>query len=237
MKSKWIKAAAVVLSGILLTGAANAAEKDQAQDQSAETHRLDPVKKAIELTLATGYAQGMGNVGANLPSLTDNGTAGGEAEIGVGYRIIPHLTLGIYASGASYGRGSQVDSSTNLYSATAGAQADWHFLPGRSDWDPWVSLGTGWRGYWLNDNQGTTSMHGWEIGRLRVGVDYRIIKEIAIAPVIGADLTAFFTESTPSSNGWSNIASPKVNTFLFAGLQGRFDIATGSESSSQVASR
>jgi hypothetical protein len=237
MNSKWITAAAVAVGSMLIAGAASAAEKDQPQDTSAENHALDPVSNALELRLATGYAQGVGNVGANMPTLTDVGTAGGEVEVGVGYRLIPQLTLGVYGSGAAYGRGSQVDSSTNLYSATAGAQADWHFVPGRSEWDPWVSLGTGWRGYWLNDSQGTTSLQGWQLARLRVGVDFRVDKAVAIAPVIGADLTTFFTESTPASNGSSNIHSPNVNTFLFAGIQGRFDIPTGSDSSSRVASR
>jgi hypothetical protein len=237
MNSKWVAAAAVAVGSMLIAGAANAAEKDQAQDTSAENGRLDPISNAVELRVATGYAQGVGNVGANMPSLTDTGTAGGEVELGVGYRLIPQLTLGVYGSGAAYGRGSQVDSSTSLYSATAGAEADWHFLPGRSEWDPWVSLGAGWRGYWLNDSQGTTSLQGWQIARLRVGVDFRIDKAVAIAPVIGADLTTFFTQSTPVSNGSTNIQSPNVNTFLFAGIQGRFDIPTGSDSPSRVASR
>jgi hypothetical protein len=54
--------------------------------------------------------------------------------------------------------------------------------------------------------------------------------------VIGADLSTFFTQSTPEANGFHNLASPQVNTFLFAGLMGRFDLAAESPRS-QVASR
>jgi hypothetical protein len=79
-------------------------------------------------------------------------------------------------------------------------------------------------------------MQGMDWAKLRIGVDYRIDRAIAISPVIGADLTTFFSQSTPTSNGFASISSPTVNTFVFAGLQGRFDIPTGA-GASQVASR
>jgi hypothetical protein len=190
----------------------------------------------VELTIGTGYAQGFGNVGAGQPSLTDIGTAGGAVQLGAGYRLIPQLTLGAYGSGAMFGKGDQVDSSANLYSATAGFQADWHFWPAAHEFDPWVSLGTGWRGYWAHADQGNTAMQGWEIAKLQVGLDYRIDRAIAVSPVVGIDMTTFFSQSTPTSNGFHSISSPDVNAFLLAGVQGRFDIPVGSDAS-QVASR
>jgi hypothetical protein len=238
MKTKWIYAAAIVVGSTVVGRIASAQEmpvRDHAQTNE-NSHRLDPVKNAVELTIGTGYAQGLGDIAANQPTLTDVGTAGGSVQLGVGYRLIPQLTLGVYGSGSAFGRADQVDSSTNIYSATSGVQADWHFLPGHSEWDPWVSLGTGWRGYWLDSNKGNSSLQGWEIGKLQVGVDYRIDKAISVSPVLGADLTAFFTQETPTSNGYANVQNPHVNTFVFAGFQGRFDIPTGS-GSSQVASR
>src|SRR5207237_4036085 len=128
------------------------------------------------------------------PSFTDLAQAGGRLQVGVGYRLMPQLTLGVYGSGAMFGRGDSVDSSSKLYTASAGVQADWHFLPSGSELDPWVSLGTGWRGYWVNADQGTTSLHGLELAKLQVGVDYRIAPAVAIAPVIGADLSTFLTQ-------------------------------------------
>jgi hypothetical protein len=58
----------------------------------------------------------------------------------------------------------------------------------------------------------------------------------SLSIVIGSTLTTFFSQQTPQSNGYASIQSPQVNTFLFAGLQGRFDVPTGS-GASQVASR
>jgi hypothetical protein len=75
-----------------------------------------------------------------------------------------------------------------------------------------------------------------EIAKLQVGLDYRIDQAVSIGPVVGADLSTFFTQSTPGSNGFSNISSPQVNTFVFAGLMGRFDVPT-QLNRSQVAAR
>jgi hypothetical protein len=237
MKSKWMSAAAISLTSMAVTGAAGAQERDQVNNAGDEKSRdLPPATHAVELTVGTGYAQGFGDVGSGVPKLTDMGQAGGAVQVGVGYRLIPQLTLGVYGAGAMFSRSDQIDTSSNLYSASAGVQADWHFLPSRHEFDPWVSLGAGWRGYWINADQGTTSLHGLQLAKLQVGVDYRVAPAISISPVVGADMSMFLTESTPGSNGYRNIANPNVNTFLFAGLMGRFDIPTES-SESRVASR
>jgi hypothetical protein len=230
MNTKSIAAVAVTLASVAVSGTALAEERDQAASASAAS--LAPAVHAVEVTVGTGYAQAFGDIAANRPSLTDIGQPGGAVQLGVGYRLIPQLTLGVYGAGSMFSRGDQVDNSTNLYSATAGVEASWHFLPSGSQYDPWVSLGTGWRGYWVNNDQGTTSMQGLEMAKLQLGVDYRFTRGIAISPVVGGDLSMLLSESTPGSNKFANITDPKVNTFVFAGFQGRFDIPVGSDRSS-----
>jgi hypothetical protein len=210
--------------------------KDTAQGGGSYPRRLAAVDKALEINIGAGYAQGAGNVGSGLPSLTDNGSAGGAVQLGVGYRLIPQLTLGFYGTGSLFSRGDTVDSSAKLYSATAGFEATYHILPNR-ELDPWVSLGSGWRGYWSKTDQGTTSMNGIELARLQIGTDFRLADAVAVSPVIGADLSTFLTQELPNQTSWHNVPSPSVNTFVFAGVQGRFDIATGSRPDSSVASR
>jgi hypothetical protein len=234
--NKWVSASTVAAMITLVGSVASAQQKDQPQGSSGTGKDLSAATHNLELTFGTGYSQGFGNVGDSQLALTDTAKAGGAIQAGVGYRIIPRLTLGVYGSGSMFARGDQVDSSTNVYSATTGVEATYHILPAMNELDPWVSLGTGWRGYWEHADQGTTSMHGWQIAKLQIGLDYRIEKQIAVAPVVGVDLTTFFTQSTPASSGWQTISSPQVNAFLFAGVQGRFDIPVGSDSS-QVASR
>jgi hypothetical protein len=238
MNRTWMAAAAAATGTMLLGGVAAAQEvtKDVATQSEARSRDLPAAKNSVELTVGTGYAQGFGDVASGQPTLQDVSTAGGAVQLGAGYRLIPELTLGVYGTGAAFGRGDQVDSSANVYSATAGIQADWHFLPAAHVLDPWVSLGTGWRGHWVHSNQSETSMHGWEIAKLELGVDYRIAPAVSISPVVGADLSTFFTQSTPQSNGYQNLSNPNVNTFVFAGVLGRFDIPTRTSDSS-VASR
>ena len=232
---KWINASTVATI-ILIGGVASAEDKDQAQESSGRSSRLGAATHSAELTIGTGYAQGFGKAGSGEPSLTDVGKAGGGVQAGVAYRLYPQLALGVYGSWAIYGRGDQADPTGNEYSATAGVQGDWHFLPAGYEFDPWVSLGSGWRGYWETADRGTTAMHGWEIAKLQVGVDYRIVKAVAVSPVVGVDLTTFFTKSTPDTQAFHSISSPDVSAFLFAGVQGRFDIPVGPDTS-QVASR
>jgi hypothetical protein len=237
MNAKWMTAAAVVMGSVSLAGSAGAQSTEPSATAGEKTtHELAPVDHAVELSVAAGYAQGFGNVQSGQPSLTDVATAGGAAEIGVGYRLIPQLSLGVYGSGGAFGRGDSVDSSANLYTATAGVEAAWHFLPSRTV-DPWVSLGTGWRGYWISSNQGDASRHGLQLAKLRLGADYRLSQGVAISPVIGADMSLFLTEETSGASSWTSISSPNVNTFVFAGVQGRFDVPTGSPASNDVASR
>lgn len=236
MNTKWIAGTVVALSSMIVSALASADEKDQAEETSFSSYDLAPVKNALELTLGTGYAQGYGEIARGQPTLRDVSEAGGALQVGVGYRLLAHLTVGVYGSGAAFGRGSDVDPAADLWSATGGVQADWHILPARQVFNPWVSLGSGWRGYWVKSDAGTTSLQGWEIAKLQVGVDYRIDRNLAISPVIGADLSTFFTQETPSPGGFGNVTSPRVNTFLFGGLQGRFDINLG-KGGSQVAAR
>lgn len=237
MNTKLTTGAAVVMGTLAFAASASAqtVTKDEVT-QEGSSKNLAPATHAVELTIGTGYEQGFGNIQSGQPSLTDLGQAGGALQTSVGYRIIPQLTLGLYGSFAEFARASQVDPSANIYSVAAGVQTDWHFLPSGHEFDPWVSLSSGWRGYWLNQDTGSASTQGLEIAKLQVGLDYRIEQAVAISPVVGADLSTFLTQQAPGSNGWTNISSPQVNSFFFAGLMGRFDIPTQSNTS-QVASR
>jgi hypothetical protein len=250
MNRKSTLAATLATSAFVFAGSANAQTtqtKDEVTSDTAAAPLTAPTH-AVELTIGTGYAQAFGDVGNGQRKLTDISQGGGAVQLGVGYRILPALTLGVYGSGSTFSRADQVSGSANIYSASAGVYTDYHFLPRLSQFDPWVSLGSGWLGYWTSNDTGsapgtapasalgTTSTQGVEWARLQIGVDYRIAQSVAISPVVGADLSTFFTQSTPASNGSQNISSPTVNSFFFAGLQGRFDIPTQS-SASQVASR
>jgi peptidoglycan-associated lipoprotein len=104
---------------------------------------------------------------------------------------------------------------------TAGIAATYHFDP-YTRLDPWLELGTGYRMLWEDARLPASNLlsHGFELARARVGIDVRVSPEVAIAPVVGADLNVFTFQDWTTS---SNIADPRLSTFVFGGLQGRFD--------------
>jgi hypothetical protein len=223
----WLTSVSFAVGTMLVVSAASADEKDRAASAEGASNPFRAPTHALELTIGTGYAQGVGDIGAQQPALSDVGTAGGAVQLGAGYRLTPNLTLGVYGSGGMFGRGDKVDTSANVYTATAGFEAGWHFRPDQQ-LDPWVSLGSGWRGYWVSADQGTTTLHGLELAKLQVGLDYRLTQGVAISPVLGADLSTFLTEKVAGANAYQNVSNPNVNAFFFAGVQGRFDIPTRS---------
>jgi hypothetical protein len=177
--------------------------------------------QALEITVGAGYAQGFGDIGSGQRSLTDQTSAGGEVTLGVGYRVNPNFMIGLYGSGSKYGTRTRT-SGADIWSATAGVQANYHFLP-ENEWDPWIGLGGGWRGHWISSN-GTDSRHGLDIARLTAGVDYHVSPEFAVSPYVGLGATTFLTQQLATEQSFSNVNSPNVNLWLFGGIQGRFDL-------------
>jgi hypothetical protein len=187
-------------------------------------HHVAAPASAIEIGIATGYTQGVGPIGGGMLHVEDISKAGGAVELDAMYRINPTLAVGAYGSFSKYATGDQIDNQTDILGATAGIQAAAHLRPARSV-DPWVSLGTGWRGLWLSPQSGkSTSLQGLELARLQLGVDYRVNENVAIAPVIGGSLNLFVSEDSPMTTSYTEIADKKVNFIGFAGLAGRFDL-------------
>lgn len=208
----------------LLIPAAAYAQPDDLEATKGFDHPVTAVQNAFELGIAAGYAQGAGKLGGGMNNLEDVASAGGAVEIDAGARIIPNLSVGLYGTFSQSAKGDQLPSSTDVYGASAGVQAAWHFRPSTSV-DPFVNLGTGWRGLWLNPTSGkVTSLQGLELARLQLGVDYRITPDVAIAPVIGGALDMFVSEDSPMTNDYTEIQTKKVNFTGFAGIAGRFDL-------------
>lgn len=214
----------VPVLSLLVPALASAQPSESVDDSAGFDHAVAPVSNAFEIGVATGYAQGAGKLGGNLGSLEDAAGPGGLVEVDLGYRILPQLSIGAYGTFSKYQKGDQLASDTDVLGATAGVQAAFHFRPDRSV-DPWVSLGTGWKGLWLDPQNGkTVSLQGLELARLQVGADYRVSKDVAIAPVIGASLSTFLSADTAMTSELTELNDKKVAFTGFAGLSGRFDL-------------
>jgi hypothetical protein len=189
--------------------------------QSPQTKRN--VNNAFEIGLGLGYLQGFGRVGANVPSLSDTGRAGTSLELDLGWRINPHFLVGVYSSGAWLSKGRAAGNAHNNWSASAGIQGNYHILPGAS-LDPWIGLGAGWRGYFVNHASGRDARHGIDFARVQVGVDVPVTSGVSISPFVGVATTLFFSQRLANEPSFSAIQNRKVGVFLSAGLLGRFDL-------------
>jgi outer membrane protein OmpA-like peptidoglycan-associated protein len=187
------------------------------QPPSAAPGRIEAPSNAFELTLGTGYTQGFGNLqeGVGMPSVA---TPGIGFDLGLGYRPVPEFSL--QATGQYFElTAERAQAARGL---TAGIAATGHLSP-YSSLDPFITLGTGYRMLWETHTVGPNLLtHGFELAKAQIGLDVRVSPDVAIAPVVGADLNLFLWQSGATSD--VSINNPRVNTFVFAGLQGRFDM-------------
>jgi len=228
------------LAVIAIVTAASAAGPALAQETAEVTtttfqRASSAPNRAWEIGVGLGYSQGVGDIGTNSPTLNDLSHGGGEVQLNVGYRINPKWLVGLYGSAGKYSLGNVTPNDSDVWSVTAGVQANYHFLPD-AQWDPWIGLGAGWRGHWVNKPGGTDTRHGLDLARLQVGVDYRVTPEFSIAPYLGASATVFLTQQLAQQTSFSDVHDPNVNFFLSGGIVGRFDILGRSAPATTVAS-
>jgi hypothetical protein len=193
-------------------------------DEGGFDHAVPKVERSFQIAFNGGYSQGTGELGDGMQHVEDLSGPGGGGELKLGFRAIAPLTIGVFGGCWPLGSSDVTAMSGTSTTATAGLFADWHFRVDRSV-VPWVGLSTGWRGFWVLPDEGdTTSMHGLEIARLQLGVDYRLTPGIAIAPMIGASMAMFLTQEAPGTSGYERVSGSQVTFFFFGGLQARFDL-------------
>jgi hypothetical protein len=217
------KIAVVAVAASLLAIATTAMADETVTVVRAPSEGAAGLYNALELGIGIGYSQGTGDVGAGVPCLCDSAGPGAALELSVGWRINPHFLVGAYGTGSWFTTGDNAANARNNWSTTAGVQGNYHILPNKS-FDPWIGVGTGWRGYWVNRPEGRDSRHGLDLGRLQVGVDVPVASGVAISPFVGATATLFLTQQLADESSFSNISSPNVNMFFTAGVMGRFDV-------------
>lgn len=200
---------------LLLPGAAFA---QPASEQPAD-EGLPAVRNAFEIGVASGYTQGGGKLGNEMSSLGQLAGPGVTAELDLGYRFTPAFSIGAYGGLATY-QASDMARGSDVLGAAVGLRAAWHFQPARS-LDPWISLGAGWKTLLVSGDDDLT-LRGVDLVRIQFGLDFRLSKNVAVAPVVGASLSAFF--SARKDGGFYDIAGPRPQLNGFAGVSGRFDL-------------
>jgi hypothetical protein len=227
-----MKGRALWLTLPALLACAEAEAQDRARNVAMLQRSVDAPRAALELRASAGYSQGVGSLDSGGgQTVQDVASVGGGIDIGIGFRVSPHLSVGTYATGALY---SPVTPDASVRSLAGGLEAAWHFRPYGS-LDPWISLGVGYRAFWESPpGEDTTVWQGFEIGRLGVGVDYRLSPSIALGPTIVADL-AYFSKK-PNAAGANGFIGGALGGFVSAGVGARFDFF-GQPSARTVATR
>jgi hypothetical protein len=206
----------------------------QAQEAAHPNYFEKPMPaphQAFEVNVTTAYNQGWGNL-TDTQSLLgrsfgrqvqDVAGAGLQFELDLGYRVSPMFALSAYGTLAQYHNATDV-SGTNPRSVTAGIQGHWYMRPYRA-FCPWATLGTGWRGYWVvPETAPTVTRLGWQVVRVQVGTDFRLARNIALAPYVAGDLNLVFGERL-SNGDFRSLDGPPVYATFTAGVLGRFDFA------------
>jgi hypothetical protein len=188
--------------------------------------------RAFELKLAGLYTQGFGNAvpGVGMPSVAGAGVGG---NLDLDYRMTPHASIGV--------QGQYAEFTAENNAASRGVMGNigvtFHGAP-YTRADPWLRFGAGYRLLWSVHPIGPAGiegpsvlLHGFELGNLLLGYDFRLSEGVAISPMAGVDLNLFIWDRIDSVT--TTLAKAQVNTFVFAGIQGRFD--AGSSTSGGMA--
>ncbi len=215
------------MMGIAAAAALAFAGSTPAFAQTAEGGYLEtPIrapKNAFELGVNTGYTQGFGVVSRGR---TVGGIAGAGfgAGIDLGYRATPGFSIGAAAQYQGFSAAGTLPAGTMVRGGSVDLQATFHSSP-YSRVDPYVTVGGGYRALWEvpTGTAPTIMTHGFELGKVQVGVDLRTNEAIAISPVVGAGVDMFVWQNAEGAET-ARIRGRGVSGFVFAGVEGRFDL-------------
>jgi hypothetical protein len=202
-------------------GTANAEEEVRAPLEPASelhnyfTQHVSAPSNAFELSTGMFYTQPFGTLQGGVP-MASVATPGVAFDLGGAYRMSPRWAFGASAQFQEL----TPERNSGARGLTVGLGAAYHFDPYRTS-DPWVQAGMGFRALWeTRDNERQLTSTGFELGKVTAGVDFHMVEGSTIAPMIGADLNLFLWQDGNTSVAISN---PALSTFVFAGVQGRFD--------------
>lgn len=197
-----------------------------AQDISVSTTSVQAPKEAFEIDVNTGYTRGFGAIHAGPGGAVSDVAGGGLGlGLGLGYRVLPELSLGVTGQFQGLSASREQPLGTMVRGASAGVEAKLHFQPFQRI-DPWLGLGAGYRLLWTAPRGvgNNTLDHGLQLARAQVGLDIRVSRDVAIGPMIGGDVDLFLFRNPEGPIGNTVIPNKELSTFVFAGLQGRFDV-------------
>ncbi|HEY6464218.1 MAG TPA: hypothetical protein VIY73_28820 [Polyangiaceae bacterium] len=189
---------------------------------------------ALELKVGTGYTQGFGMLRPSQ-SVLDAAGAGLGVNADVDYRLRPRWSIGVQGEYQEFENNTNADSAARGFAGNVGFT--YHAMPFMVG-DPWFRFGTGYRMLWTvppTAGASNTLIHGFELGKLTLGYDIRASSGVALAPVVGIDLDLWEWQAQNGVN--TALSTAQVGTYVFAGLQARFDMGGMARPGETVAHR
>jgi len=219
-----------VAAATLVVGSSAWAQEDQTAAPRSEEMQpsymrstvLAP-RKAFEIGLSTAYTQPFGKINdaRNIGNIAQAGVGLG---VELGYRISPHVGIGVSGVYHESAPADALGTGMDVRGLATSLQGTYHFMPYERV-DPYLTLGAGYRMLWqVPEARATTLTHGFQLAKLQAGLDVRVSKDVALGPFVGADLDLFIWDNAEGPTGNVAMENKRVNTFLTAGIQGRFDM-------------
>lgn len=183
--------------------------------------------KAFEIGVNGVYTQPFGDISQGR-DFGDLAKAGGGVGLSLGYRASPYFSVegvGAFHESTVADASELSGTTTDIRGVHTGIQTTIHMVPYGSV-DPYLSLGVGYRMLWIaTEGAPNILMHGVQAGSAKLGVDFRVSPDVAIGPMMGADLNVFLFDDGPGEpDDDAVLDDPRPSTFIFAGLGGRFDM-------------
>lgn len=205
-----------------------------AQEMERPTYMTAPVRaprNAFEIGVSTGYTQGFGNITENeeIPGaetrLRDLSGPGIGVGLDLAWRATPAFSLGVHGQYQELSVDDRPGADMDVRGMTSSLVGTFHLAPYQRV-DPFVGIGAGYRMLWTEQAGAGNDVlsHGFQLAKVNLGFDMRLSDSVAIAPTIGADLNMFVWQNPEGSAGDERIEDMGLNTFIYAGVLGRFDL-------------
>lgn len=206
---------ALRLCPLVAAGLLGEASTASALDNEYLRQRVESAVQELEWQATVLYTGGF-STDASGPAGTGFPGTGIGLAIGAEYRLAPRWSVGVEWQGQQSLPG--LDNDEQGLAGNAGFT--YHRIPFERG-DPWIRVAAGYRFAWdrPGHDPSTVLRHGFEPAVVTLGYDVRIGDRVALAPLIGADLTVFAWRLSDADGAH---ASLKIATYLFGGLQGRF---------------
>jgi hypothetical protein len=219
-------------AALVCAGAVTSVSVARAQEAPYSEQRVAAPANAFELKVNAGYTQGFGMIAPGR-SIPDVAGAGFGVGVDADYRGNPTWSVGVQGEYQEFAS-RPLDTAARGLAGNIGAT--YHAMPFLRG-DPYLRLGTGYRLLWQVNPPGapTALLHGFELAKATIGYDVRVSSDVALAPQVGADLNLFVWQNQNGTN--SALSTAQVGTFIFAGLQGRFDMGGTKVGETEVAKR